>query len=167
MTVAAQISPEKARKAAQVFAKNFYHHHYYLSAGEKYPSSMQKRPRSKSDYAIYNDIFPSTRTISDYKHSQSLQKEQDAAYALKNKTGEQRSLLHFDTTSRSRIDGEWPCLILNILSKPKISEKYTLRPLFFALEDRENIANLIVETLHRMSITVSLTAKILWEKIDG
>ena len=31
VSVVAQISPEKARKAAQAFAKNFYHHDYYLS----------------------------------------------------------------------------------------------------------------------------------------
>ena len=44
---------------------------------------------------------------------------------------------------------------------------FTLRPLFAAMEDRENISKLIVETLERLSITVFLTARLLWEMIDG
>ena len=114
MTVAAQTSPEKARKGAQAFAKNFYHHQYYLSPKEKDPSYAPKRPRSAADYAVYADVFPDEKTISNHKHSQALQMEKHAAHALKNKTDSQKAVLHFDTTKRSRIEGVWPALILNI-----------------------------------------------------
>ena len=37
VSIKAQISPEKARKPAQAFSKNFYGHSYYLSYEEKIP----------------------------------------------------------------------------------------------------------------------------------
>ena len=44
-----------------------------------------------------------------------------------------RVTLHYDTTSRSRIDGEWPALILNLLDKdPEKCKMVRLRALFFA-----------------------------------
>ena len=88
--------------------------------------------------------------------------EKHAAHALKNKTDSQKAVLHFDTTKRSRIEGDWPALILNIRYPPNKSEMFTLRPLLVAMEDRENISKLIVETLERLSITVFLTARLLW-----
>ena len=167
MTVAGQTSPEKAKRSAQAFAKHFYHHEYYLSPQEKDPMYESKRPWSAEDYAAYKDVFLDDKTIAYHKHGQALTKEQHAAHSLKNKTSSQKTLLHFDTTKRSRIEGDWPALILNTRSPPKKCEKFTLRPLFFAMEDRENIARLIVETFERLAITVSMTAKLLWERIDG
>ena len=52
--------------------------------------------------------------------------------------------LHFDTTSRSRIDGEWPSLILNFKSDvEEDNQMIMLRALFFAFEDREQITKLV------------------------
>ena len=42
---------------------------------------------------------------------------------------------HFDTTSRSNIDGEWPSIIL--YSSAPICKEYQLQPLFLAYEDCE------------------------------
>ena len=58
VSVVAQISPEKARKAAQAFARDSYQHHYYLSPQEKNPSHISKEPRPAEDKAAYHDIFP-------------------------------------------------------------------------------------------------------------
>ena len=63
VSVVAQISPEKARKAAQAFARNFYQHNYYLCPQEKNPSHISKKPRTAEDYAAYHDIFPDAKTI--------------------------------------------------------------------------------------------------------
>ena len=63
MSVAAQISPEKARRAAQAFAKNFYGHNYYLSPLEKNPNDISKKPKSADDYAAYANVFPDIKTI--------------------------------------------------------------------------------------------------------
>ena len=74
--------------------------------------------------------------------------------------------LHYDTTQRCRIDGEWPALIFSFSS----GYRYTLRPLFFAYEDRAQIVKLITETYLRLATTLqpdsdsSEKAKVLWEK---
>ena len=147
VSVSAEISPEKARLAAQAFSKSFYGHNYYLNPSEKNPNHETKKPRKADDYAFYNDVFPDKKTIVKYKHSQSLQREADAANALINKDKSSKAILHFDTTKRSRVEGEWASLILDIRSPPNCSQPFVLRRIYLALESRENIANLIVNTL--------------------
>ena len=47
--------------------------------------------------------------------------------------------LYHDLTTRSRIEGEWPCLILNFMNKnPDNCHLISLKPLLFALEDNAN-----------------------------
>ena len=47
VSVSAEISPEKARLAAQAFSKSFYGHNYYLNPSEKIqtmkPKSLEKQ----------------------------------------------------------------------------------------------------------------------------
>ena len=53
------------------------------------------------------------------------------------------------TTSRSRVDGEWPSLTLNFKSDtPEDNEMFMLRALFFAYEDRDRE----LETLNRLHV---------------
>ena len=82
-----------------------------------------------------------------------------------NKKSIEKVILHFDSTTRSRINGDWPSSILNVRSPPNVSNKFTLRPLFFAFEGRQNISRLIGDTLYRLSVTVATIPKILWELI--
>ena len=42
VSVRAQISPEKVRKAAKAFSKKFYGHNYYILYKEKYPEQTPK-----------------------------------------------------------------------------------------------------------------------------
>ena len=167
VSVAAEVSPEKARLAAQAFSKYFYGHSYYLNPSEKDPIYEIKKPRKADEYAFYNDVFPGNKTIVNFKHSQSLHHEVEAAKALINKNKSSKAILHFDTTKRSRVEGDWASLILDIQSPPNCSQPFVLRPLYFALETKENIAKLIVETLYRLSITISSTPAVLWEMLDG
>ena len=121
---------------------------YYLSPQEKNFDHVPKKPKIADDYAAYSDVFPDTKTIANHnKNSQALQREQGAAIALINKGSNSKAILHFDTNKRSRIECEWPPLTLNIRSPPNQTQRFTLRPLFFAFEDRENVAKLMVETL--------------------
>ena len=120
---------------------------YYLNPSEKNQEHVVKKLRKADEYASYIDIFPDKKTIANYKHSQSLQHEVEAAKALINKNKSSKAILHFDTTKRSRIEGDWVSLILNIRSAPNCSQTFVLRPLYFALETKENIAKLIVNTL--------------------
>ena len=117
----------------------------------------------------YSHVLPSAKTIVEYKHLQATQEERDSAIALLNKPDSVVVTLHFDTTSRNSIDGEWPSLIL-IFSD---GQRFRLRPIFFAYEDRVNIARLIVESYTRLSHTVSVITnekvdpKLLWEKTNN
>ena len=79
-----------------------------------------------------------------------------------------KSTLYFDSTQRSKIDGDWLCLIFIFTN----NLRFSLTPLFFAYEDRENIVRLIVETYIRLALTITSTnqavsAKDLWEKITA
>ena len=58
VSVRAQISPEKARKAAQTFSKKIYGHNYYILYKEKYPEQAPKMPKTAEDYTVYAEIFP-------------------------------------------------------------------------------------------------------------
>ena len=60
VSVRAQISPEKARKAAQTFSKNIYGHNYYLSL---YPEQAPKMPKIAKNYGDYADIFPDKKRL--------------------------------------------------------------------------------------------------------
>ena len=68
-------------------------------------------PKTAEDYTDYADIFPDKKTIAKHKHGQALERECDAAKALMNKKLNEKVILHFDSTTRSRIDGGWPSLI--------------------------------------------------------
>ena len=95
--------------------------------------------------------------------------ERDASTALLNKRTEVKSTLHYDTTSRNAIDGEWPSIITNFYD----GDEYVLRPIFFAYGDREQITELLVETYNRLAVAASVVASIvispaaLWEKTDA
>ena len=116
------ISAEKARVAVKTVCKKMYQHQYYLNADE-YKNSEEmiqtnleppsKVPKTSKDYSdLYKYILPSSRTILKYKHLQATQEETDAGVALFNNTKPSKVTLHYDTTSRSNSDGEWPSLIL-------------------------------------------------------
>ena len=172
------ISAEKSRIAVKTVCNEMYGHRYYLSSEEQQQHEgtsedfepQKKVPKKAEDYEErYQFVLPSTRTILKYKHLQATQEETDAAVALFSMKPPERVTLHYDTTSRCYIDGEWPCLILNFTQ----SRCFRLRPLFFAYEDRENITSLIVETYERlaaaatMKLSVNVTAKDLWGKTNN
>ena len=187
LSVNCQLSTEMSRVAFQTVCSKQYGHEYYLSAEEaikKDPSlqkfkpplevestsinsrqAKQKRtiPISKDDYEVYQNVIPSARSLNDYKQVLAIQHEREAAIALNEITPNMKVTLHFDATSRSKIDGDWPCLILIFSNK----RRFSLRPLFFAYEDRAQIIRLIVETYQRLAAAIdnsSVTAKTLWEK---
>ena len=122
-------------------------------------------PKSLNEYERYENVLPSAKTINDYKVTLAIQIEKEAATALYNMPDDVKSTLHFDSTQRSKIDGDWPCLILIFTN----NLRFSLRPLFFAYEDGENIVRLIVETYIRLALTITSTdqavsAKDLWGK---
>ena len=128
-------------------------------------------PRNKEQYERYKNVLPSAKVSAQFKHKKALYQEIHAAEALVSKASTTKVTLHFDTTTRSRIDGEWPSIIFNFLDDkvPENNKFLRLRPLFFAHEDRAQIAKLIVETLKRLSAAIRavMSPKQLWEDINA
>ena len=181
------ISVENSRKAVQIVCKYLYGHNYYLSKEEqeqalsdtttephfkkqKASSSATREPPpvSADDYKKYEFVLPNAKTIYNYKQLQATEAESDAAVALATKSSNIKVTLHFDTTRRNNVDGEWPSLILNFSN----NLRYRLRPIFFAYETKKNISDLIIETYKRLEESANIrshkiTAKELWEKTDA
>ena len=95
--------------------------------------------------------------------------ELDASMHLLNKSSTTICTLHYDTTSRSKIDEEWPAILLNFSD----GYQFVLRPQYFAYEDRKQIVDLLIESLSRLANAASIetkcqiTVNALWEKIDS
>ena len=65
-----------------------------------------KQPRSADAYkSDYRYVLPNRKIISDFKHKKSLHEEMQATQALASKK-DTRITLHYETTLRSRVDGE-------------------------------------------------------------
>ena len=179
------VSVPKARVAFQTVCQKFYGHRYYLTTDEqkKYEPRLEpipesddeadsepvnKKPKTAKDYEAYRYVLPGPKSVGDYKHLKALQQEISAAQALTSLEEGTRVTLHYDTTGRSRVDGEWPAIILNFLNNDKNKcHMYRLRALFFAHENREEIVNLTLQTLERLSTAIggAATPKQLWENI--
>ena len=194
VSVKCGISTAMATLAVQAVCEELYHHQYYLTKeeaierdpnlveyGKEQPSSQPKKKRqlderksaskplsNKQDYIPYKDVLPSARTLNNHKQLLAVQAEADAANTWFLMDSRVRCTLHYDTTSRSKIDGEWPSIIFSFSDK----QRYVLRPIFFAYETRTQIISLILETLERLAVLVNgndekrTTAKELWEKIN-
>ena len=161
------LSTEMSRKVVQVVCKNMYGHELYLTPEEqaKHEGASVFIGSTKEKDQTY--VLPSARTISDHKQFLATETETDAGLALLDKDISVKAFIHFDTTSRSNIDGDWPSIILRFTN----GEEFRLRPLFFAYEDREQITLLFTETLGRLAAAASIRKGIackpsdLWEKI--
>ena len=92
----------------------------------------------------------------------------DASLAMFDKKTNLKVTLHYDSTIRNSIDGEWPSLILSFSD----GQTFRHRPIVFAFEDRKQIASLIVETYERLAAAATIingeiiTAANLWEETD-
>ena len=174
----AGVSVPKARVAVKAVSEKLYGHVYLLeppgtTSNEKETATQEeppsKRPYSEEDYVKYKDVLPSAKVVSLYRHKKAMYQEILAARSLIEKASTTKVTLHCDTTSRSRIDGEWPSLILNFNDDKKENCQFLpLRPLYFAHEDRDQIIKLVVETFKRLSAALNgiYTPKILWERVE-
>ena len=70
-----------------------------------------------------------------------MQHENQAAMALYLKPDNIKSTLHFDATSRSQIDGDWPALILVFSDH----QRYSLRPLILPLRTAKILSGLLLK----------------------
>ena len=67
---------------------------------------FNKKSRTSDDYVRYKNVSPDVKSITEYKHRKELYQEIHATNVLINNPESNKITLHYDTTSRSRIDGE-------------------------------------------------------------
>jgi hypothetical protein len=161
------VSTETARKCVQVVCQNLYGHRLYLTAEEQAKEEGTSLYIGNTKEKDRKYVIPNTRTISGHKQYLAIENETDASLALIDMPDNVKAFIHFDTTSRDNIDGEWPSIILRFSD----GVEFRLRPLFFAYEDREQITLLFAETFRRLAAAASIRRgvackpKQLWEKI--
>jgi hypothetical protein len=177
--VDAGITPNQSRKAFKSFAKNFYGQIFYLDEAEfdavnfnsdcvelidrEVEEPPSKRPRSAKDFSKFAHILPSPQVVSDEKHNLAIVREGDAAKALLEKPEKSKATLHYDSTTRAKIQGEWTSLILEFSD----GRVFDLKPLTMAIENSENIANFFVEELTRLSVIAKVRVTDIWEAVDS
>lgn len=71
--------------------------------------------------------------------------------------------MHYDTTKRRRIQGDWSSLNVKMSN----GKCFRVRPLSLAVETRETIAELPVEELKRLAKAGDCSTTSLWEKITA
>ena len=91
---------------------------------------------------MYEHVLPSAKTLNSHEHVFAIQHKKEGATALYQIQPDTKVTLHFDTTSCSKIDSDWPLLILIFSDKCW----FPLRSIFFAYEDRAQIICLTLET---------------------
>ena len=99
-------------------------------------------------------MLPSVKTIARLKHLMAIQQERNAALAILNTIPSDAATVHYNTTTtttRKRLNGEWPSLIIKMSN----GKKFILCSLNMAVEDRENFANLFLASLSRLALTVN------------
>ena len=160
-------------------AKELYGHDYYLTPEEQ----MSKEPEVFSqdeeltlvcedadeddDPSTGNKVPHSSQQWKRFKYVMAAQEEAEAGEALLDMKEKETSTIHYDATTRSCIDGDWVSITLNFSN----DDEYDLRPIFMGNEDRENIINLLEETLKRIALATSIkrgedvSAKMVWEKV--
>ena len=147
VSTASGISVAKARTATRGVCKWKYGDIYELELPKQSDEPRKKKPRTAEDYQLYANVLPSEKSVNNFKPKKALTQEIIAAKALFSKKETTKVTLHYDTTSRSRIDGDWSSLMFNFKDKdPLECRMISLRPLFFAHEDREQIISLIFES---------------------
>ena len=139
------ISIAKAQTATREVCKRKYEDIYELELPRQSDEPRKKNPRTEEDYQLYANVLPSEKSVDIFKHRKALA-QKIAAKALFSKKETIKMALHYDATSRSFIDGDWPSLIFNFKGKDPLKCRMTsLRPLFFGYEDREQIISLTVD----------------------
>ena len=169
------VSNEMSHKIVKIVAKELYGHDLYLTPDEQFLGEQPDEAAVADENFKPKDmsfVLPSKRTIADHKQVMASEIESEAALMLLRKECDTKVTIHFDTTSRSNIDGEWPTIITRF-TKNGESTEYRLRPIFFAYEDRDQITRLFVETFERLALSVSvreekeISAATLWSNVDA
>ena len=93
--------------------------HEYKHGDEMIQTNLQppsKEPKTSKDYNdLCKYVLSPSRTILKYNRLQATQEKTGASVALFNNTRPNKTTLHYDNTSRSNIDREWPSMVFSYI----------------------------------------------------
>ena len=69
-------------------------------------------PVTMQDDQLYENVLPLAKAINEQKQTLVLQNERNAAIALRDLQSGVKVSLHYYSTSHSKIDRDWPAIIL-------------------------------------------------------
>jgi hypothetical protein len=124
-----------------------------------------KRPYSNEDYEKrYSNVAPSYKSVYNTMHTLAIVAECNMAVQLLEKGPDTKAALHYDTTSRRKVQGELTSLVL-VFSNGRT---FRLRPFNIAKETRQSIADFFVAEIRRIAMAAEVDdpAKI-WNVVDS
>lgn len=121
-------------------------------------------PRSETDFLNYQNVVPSSTILYRHLHTVALQREFECANEIRNAPSETLITIGYDSTSRSGLKNEWVSFVVHFSDR---EEKYRLRPLYLAFENRANAASIFVEQFKRLGFLCNIEPKNVYEQINA
>jgi hypothetical protein len=171
--VDASVTINQSLKLFQSFCKNHLKEKVYLNISEVPQSEFNvdteaESPSKKLKYSesliTHEKVLPSYRTVGRKMHTLAIVKECNTALQLLEKGPDEKATLHYDSTSRKRLQGEQTSLILHLSSGHTLK----LRPLTIAKETQESITEFIIMEVKRIAIAADVDDPTkIWNLIDA
>lgn len=154
----AHCSVPQARLAFQLVSNLHFDQNYELCVDEK----IEGGPRTSDDFEKYKNHIPSESVLYKRLHQMAMQREFECAQAMITAPPTTKITIGFDTTQRAHLKHEWVSFVVHFSDR---TEKFRLRPLFLAYEDRDNTVNIFVEQIKRLSTLASVNPEEIWRKV--
>lgn len=100
---------------------------------------------------MYKDVLLSVKTIARMKHQMTIQKKRNTALTILDTIPSGVVIVHYDSTTRNRLNGDWSSLIIKMSNW----KKFRLRSLNKAIEDRKKIVNYSLASVSRLALTIN------------
>lgn len=150
----------QSRIVFQLVSNLMFNQNYKLESDEKTVGV----PRSNTDFLNYQSVVPSSTILYRHLHTVALQREFECANEIKYAPSETMITIGYDSTSRSGLKNEWVSFVVHFSDR---EEKYRLRPLYLAYENRVNAANIFVEQFKRLGCLCNNDPKNVYERINA
>ena len=112
-------------------------------------------------FEVSKDVLPSIKTISRIKHLMAIKQESNIALALLDTMPSDVVTVHYNTTTRERLNGEWPSVIIKMSN----GKKFKFHSINMAIEYRKKTVNLFLASLSGLALTANCNKEELWKKI--
>lgn len=160
LTTVANCTIPQARMSFQIVSNLMFDQNYTLEATEKTIGV----PRTKEDFLKYENVVPSTKVLYKHLHVVAIQRELQCAQQIISAPPDTVITIGYDSTTRSGLKNEWVSFVVHFSDR---DEKFRLRPLYMAFENKENTAKIFVEQFKRLGFLVNVSPKIVFERINA